>query len=114
MGRHGHLGRHRHHSRQVAKVATVTHVVTVAPRGSTAGSLLLFSDEVRTAKKTQHFTITKISLFPLFMEIITVYTENHTKHKNVQTFCISGFIFLCCRIAFVSAKLKKNILKIRF
>jgi hypothetical protein len=35
-----------------------------------------------TAKKTQHFTITKINWLTLFKEIIAVYSENHTKHIN--------------------------------
>jgi hypothetical protein len=37
---------------------------------------------VRTAKKTPHFTVTKISCLTLFKEIIAVYGENHTKHIN--------------------------------
>jgi hypothetical protein len=45
-------------------------------------ALLLFNNSVRTAKKTQHFTIAKISLLMLFKEIIAVYAENHTKQKN--------------------------------
>jgi hypothetical protein len=52
-----------------------------SPRSSTAGTLLLFNNSVRTAKKTQHF-ITKISLLTLFKEIIAVYTEYHMKHKQ--------------------------------
>jgi hypothetical protein len=47
--------------------------------GVTEGALLLFNNSFRTAKETQHFTITKISLLTLFKEIIPVYTENHTK-----------------------------------
>jgi hypothetical protein len=42
--------------------------------------LITFKHSVRTAKKTQHFTITKINWLTLFKEIIAVYTENHTKH----------------------------------
>jgi hypothetical protein len=38
-------------------------------------------NSIRTAKKTQHFTITKINWFMLFKGIIAVYTENHTEHK---------------------------------
>jgi hypothetical protein len=34
------------------------------------------------AKKTQHFTITKINWLTLFKEIIAVYSENHTKPIN--------------------------------
>jgi hypothetical protein len=43
---------------------------------------LIFKNSVRTAKKTPHFTITKISWLTLFREIIAVYTENHTKSIN--------------------------------
>jgi hypothetical protein len=94
MGLHGRLRRHGYHSCQVATVtyvaqvavvihvATVAQVPTVAPRSSTADTLLLFNNSVRTAKKTQHFTITKINWLKLFKEIITVYTENHTKRKK--------------------------------
>jgi hypothetical protein len=39
---------------------------------------------VRTAKKTPHFTITKINWFLLFEEVITVYGENHAKPKNTK------------------------------
>jgi hypothetical protein len=41
-----------------------------------------FKHSVRTAKKTQHFTITKINWLMLFKEIIAVYWENHTKPIN--------------------------------
>jgi hypothetical protein len=43
---------------------------------------MLFKNSVRTAKKTQHFTITKINWLTLFKEIIAVYCENRTKHIN--------------------------------
>jgi hypothetical protein len=43
---------------------------------------IIFNDSVRTAKKTQHFTITKINWLTLFKEIIAVYIENHMKHIN--------------------------------
>jgi hypothetical protein len=43
---------------------------------------IIFTDSVRTAKKTQHFTIKKINWLTLFKEIIAVYTENHTKDTN--------------------------------
>jgi hypothetical protein len=43
MGRHG---------RQLANVATVAQVTMVAPRSSIAGTLPLFNNSVRTAKKT--------------------------------------------------------------
>jgi hypothetical protein len=42
-------------------------------------------DLVRTAKKTQLLTITKINWLTLFKEIITVYYENRT--KPVTTKC---------------------------
>jgi hypothetical protein len=41
-----------------------------------------FKNSVRTAKKTQHFTITKINWLTLFEEIIAVYCENHKKSIN--------------------------------
>jgi hypothetical protein len=42
----------------------------------------LFKNSVRTAKKTQLFTITKIIWLTLFKEIIAAYPKNHTKPKN--------------------------------
>jgi hypothetical protein len=44
--------------------------------------LILFKHSVRTAKKTLHFTITKINWLTLFKEIISVYTYNHMKPIN--------------------------------
>jgi hypothetical protein len=46
---------------------------------------MIFKNLIRTAKKTQHFTITKINWLMLFGEIIAVYTENHKKPVNI--FC---------------------------
>jgi hypothetical protein len=43
---------------------------------------MIFKNSVRTAKKTPHFTITKINWLTLFKEIIAFYSENHTKHIN--------------------------------
>jgi hypothetical protein len=40
---------------------------------------IIFKNSVRTAKKTQPFTITKINWLTLFKEIIPIYGENHTK-----------------------------------
>jgi hypothetical protein len=40
---------------------------------------IIVKNSVRSAKNTQHFIITKIKLLTLFKEIISVYTENHTK-----------------------------------
>jgi hypothetical protein len=45
---------------------------------------IIFKNSVRTAEKTQHFTITKINLLTLFKEIIAVYSEYHTKHINTK------------------------------
>jgi hypothetical protein len=42
----------------------------------------VFNISVRTAKKTQHFAITKINLLIPFKKIIAVCTENHTKPIN--------------------------------
>jgi hypothetical protein len=44
----------------------------------------IFKNSVRTAKKTQLFTITKISWLTLFEEIIAVCTENNTKPINTK------------------------------
>jgi hypothetical protein len=41
--------------------------------------LIIFKNSVRTAKKTPHFTITRINWLTLFKEIIAVYSENHMK-----------------------------------
>jgi hypothetical protein len=43
---------------------------------------MIFINSVRTAKKTPHFTFTKINWLMLFKEIIVVYFENHTKLIN--------------------------------
>jgi hypothetical protein len=40
---------------------------------------MIFKNSVRTAKKTQHFTIIKMNWLTLFKEIIAVYGENDTK-----------------------------------
>jgi hypothetical protein len=45
---------------------------------------VIFKNSVRTAKKTLHFTITKINWLTLFKEIIAVYTENHTRPINTN------------------------------
>jgi hypothetical protein len=43
------------------------------------------SNSVRTAKKTQLFTVTKINWLTLVKEIIAVCSENHT--KPISTLC---------------------------
>jgi hypothetical protein len=52
--------------------------------------LLPLKNSVRTAKKTQHFTITKINWLTLFKEIIAVYSEKDT--KQTRTNCIALLI----------------------
>jgi phospholipase/lecithinase/hemolysin len=46
--------------------------------------LIIFNTLIRTAKKTQHFTITKINWLTLFKEITAVYSEYHTKQTNTK------------------------------
>jgi hypothetical protein len=46
---------------------------------------VIFKCSVRTAKKTPHFTVTKINRLTLFKEIIAVCGENHT--KSIDTKC---------------------------
>jgi hypothetical protein len=43
---------------------------------------IILNNSARTAKKTPHFTLTKISRLTLFKEIIAVYCENRTEHVN--------------------------------
>jgi hypothetical protein len=43
---------------------------------------MLINNPVRTAKKIQYFTITKVNWLKLFKEIIAVYTENEKEHLN--------------------------------
>jgi hypothetical protein len=42
---------------------------------------IIFKNSVRTAKKTLHFTITKINWLTLFKEIIAVYSQSYETHK---------------------------------
>jgi hypothetical protein len=48
-------------------------------------ALIIFKYLVRNAKKTQHFTITKISWLTLFKKIIDFYTDNQT--EPINTLC---------------------------
>jgi hypothetical protein len=41
---------------------------------------IIFKNSVRTAKKTPHFTVTKINRLTLFTEIIAVYAKNRSKY----------------------------------
>jgi hypothetical protein len=43
---------------------------------------ITFKNSVRTSQRTPHFTVTKINWLTLFKEIITVYSENHTKRTT--------------------------------
>jgi hypothetical protein len=43
---------------------------------------IIFNNSVRTAKKTQHFAITKINWLMLFKEIIAIYSDNHMEPIN--------------------------------
>jgi hypothetical protein len=43
---------------------------------------IIFKNSVRTAKKTQHFTVTKMNRLTLFKEIIGVCSESHTERVN--------------------------------
>jgi hypothetical protein len=51
---------------------------------------MIFKNSVRTAKKTQHFTITKINSLMLFREIIAVYSENNKKPVGKIQVKVSG------------------------
>jgi hypothetical protein len=44
---------------------------------------IAFKNSVRTAKKTQHITITKINWLTLFKEIIAVYCENNLGERVI-------------------------------
>jgi hypothetical protein len=44
----------------------------------------IFMTSARTAKKTLHFTITKINWLMLFKKIIPVYSENYLKPINTN------------------------------
>jgi hypothetical protein len=44
---------------------------------------MTFKNSVRTAKKTLHFTVTKINWLTLFKEIIVVYSEKRTKSTDI-------------------------------
>jgi hypothetical protein len=46
-----------------------------------------FKNSVRTSKRTQHFTITKITWLMLFKEIIDIYSENHEKDNTYKIQC---------------------------
>jgi hypothetical protein len=45
---------------------------------------ITFKNPVRTAKKTLHFTVTKVNWLTLFKEIIAVYTVNDMKNMSTK------------------------------
>jgi hypothetical protein len=45
---------------------------------------MLFTNSVRTSKRTPYFTITKINWLTLVKENIAVYSENHAKPINTK------------------------------
>jgi hypothetical protein len=45
----------------------------------------IFKNPVRTSKRTQRFTATKLIWLMLFEEINAVYSDNHTKPTNTKT-----------------------------
>jgi hypothetical protein len=59
---------------------------------------IIFKNPICTAKKTQHFTISKINLLMLFKEIIAIYTENNTKHINTKCWAIYWLLKQLVRI----------------
>jgi hypothetical protein len=69
---------------------------------------MIFKNSVRTAKKTQHFTITNINWLTLFKDIIavysennTVYSENNTKHKyKMQSYSLLKQVVLYTQLPF--------------
>jgi hypothetical protein len=68
----------------------------------------IFKNSVRTAKKTQHFTITKINWLTLFREIIIFYSQSHTKHintpcgQNAELLIVKVDVTSACRAYFSS------------
>jgi hypothetical protein len=44
--------------------------------------LLVFKNSVRISQETHYVSATKPNRLMLFREIIAVYFENHTKHRN--------------------------------
>jgi hypothetical protein len=68
----------------------LSHFSRYFPLFNTSKPLLfkiIFKNLVRTAKKTQLFTVEEINRLTLFKKIIAVYSENRTKHihKNADS-----------------------------
>jgi hypothetical protein len=57
-------------------------------------SYTIFKNSVLTAKKSPHFPVTKINRLTLFKEIIAVYCENRTKHRNILCVQSTEFIII--------------------
>jgi hypothetical protein len=58
----------------------------------------MLTNSVCAIKKTPHFTITKMNWLMLSKDLITVYSENHTKHINTEwrvTDCWSRWDMYC-------------------
>jgi hypothetical protein len=55
--------------------------------------LYIYKTSILTAKKTPHFTVTKINWLTLFKEIIAVYCENRIYEDG--TFAYSNLRFIC-------------------
>jgi hypothetical protein len=68
----------------VSMVTTAAYLRVVIIWPFEALAWVIFKNSVRTTKKTQHFTITKINWLTLFKEIVAVYSENHTKPINTK------------------------------
>jgi hypothetical protein len=49
---------------------------------------MTFKDPVLTAIETQHISVTKISWLMMFLELITVQSQNHM--KLINTLCEQG------------------------
>jgi hypothetical protein len=65
-------------------IATSLHHVCILHAFEAEARLNNFKNSVRTAKKTHLLTVTKINLLMVFKEIISVYSENHTKPVNTK------------------------------
>jgi hypothetical protein len=63
---------------------------------------IIFKNSVRTAMKTQHFTITKINWLTMFNEIIAVYSENHTRPiiQNAELLIVKSRWYICLPLGF--------------
>jgi hypothetical protein len=62
--------------------------IAAGGRMITSGNLFvvveLWLNPVRTSRKTQYFSITKMNFLILFNEVIPVYSENHKKPINTK------------------------------